>query len=72
MDVCVVCHRGITDIEDIMDKKKTERKKEKHARTKKKWPSGLRRRSAVIDLLRVRGSNPAGGMDICLVLSVVR
>ena len=38
------------------------------------WPRGLRRWSAAARLLRLRGPNPTGRMDICLlwVLCVVR
>jgi hypothetical protein len=38
------------------------------------WTRVLRRRSAAVLLLKIVGSNPTGGMDVCLlrVLCVVR
>ena len=31
------------------------------------WPRGLRRRSAATRQLMIVGSNPTGGMDVCLL-----
>ena len=36
-----------------------------HSRSQ--WPRGLRRRSTAVRLLILGGSNPTGGMDICLL-----
>ena len=35
------------------------------------WPRGLRRSSAAARLLEIVGSNPTGGMDVCLLCFVL-